>query len=188
MDNLLIISKNDKSKELLCALIKEYSQFQIITTTSSQKARRFVANNEVAIAIIDTPLTDETGIDISIDFASNNIGTILIVKNDYVEQVSEKVEISGVLVVGKPIIKPLFYQAFKLQLSVRNKILGLRKENTKLRNKLEEIKIVDRAKWALIEQENYSENDAHKFIEQEAMNRRMTRGEISKEILEKYNL
>lgn len=88
LDKVLIVSYSEKAKDTLCQLLKEYHNVQIITTSSASKARRYVTNNEVAVAIINTPLKEETGTQLSLDFARLNIGTILMVKSEIVEQIS----------------------------------------------------------------------------------------------------
>lgn len=61
MDKILIVSaKNEKSKDTLCELLKEYDDIQIVTTTSASKARRYAANNELSIAVINTPLRENS--------------------------------------------------------------------------------------------------------------------------------
>ena len=49
--------------------------------------------------------------------------------------------------------------------------------------KIEEIRIVNRAKWVLIEKRGMSEPEAHRFIEKEAMDRRLPRSLVAQEIL-----
>ena len=44
-------------------------------------------------------------------------------------------------------------------------MLGLRQENIKLQKKIEEIRLVDRAKCALIQYLGLTESQAHKYIE-----------------------
>ena len=110
------------------------------------------------------------------------------VKSEIVEQISADVEFAGVFVLQKPIIKPMFYQAFKMQMALKNRLLNLKKENEKLRNKIEEIKIVDRAKLILMENEKLNEEQAHKYIEKQAMNERISRYSVAKDILIKYNI
>ena len=60
------------------------------------------------------------------------------------------------------------------------------KQNRKLEEKIEELKLVDRAKCALIIHEHMSEEEAHKHIEKTAMNQRRTRREIARAILDIY--
>ncbi|MFQ8766588.1 MAG: ANTAR domain-containing protein [Oscillospiraceae bacterium] len=49
-----------------------------------------------------------------------------------------------------------------------------------------EIRLVNRAKWVLIEQLKMTENEAHKFIERQAMDRCVTRRTIAENILATY--
>ena len=51
---------------------------------------------------------------------------------------------------------------------------------------MDSIRIVNRAKWLLIERLGMTEQDAHGYIEKEAMNRRRTSREIAEEIIRMY--
>ena len=63
---------------------------------------------------------------------------------------------------------------------------GLQKENRKLKNKIEEIRTVDRAKCLLIQFESMTESDAHRYIEKAAMDQRVPRLQVAQEILQQY--
>lgn len=65
-------------------------------------------------------------------------------------------------------------------------MLSLQSENTKLHQKIQEIRLVDRAKCTLIQYLHMTEQDAHRYIEKQAMDLRMTRREIAEEILKTY--
>ena len=60
------------------------------------------------------------------------------------------------------------------------------KKTRTLREKMDSIRIVNRAKWLLIERLGMTEQDAHGYIEKEAMNRRRTSREIAEEIIRMY--
>ena len=51
-----------------------------------------------------------------------------------------------------------------------------------LEEKMEEIRLVNRAKWILIDQLKMTENEAHKFIERQAMDRCVTRRTIAENL------
>ena len=53
--------------------------------------------------------------------------------------------------------------------------------------KLEEIRVVNKAKWYLIDNEDMSENDAHKYIEKAAMDSGITKKQAAQMIVEKYS-
>ena len=60
------------------------------------------------------------------------------------------------------------------------------KESAKLEQKLEDMKIISRAKLLLIVNSDVSEEEAHKIIEKQAMDMRKSRVEIAKDIIKKY--
>ena len=51
---------------------------------------------------------------------------------------------------------------------------------------MEEIRIVNKAKWALIENLKMSEEDAHRYIEKQAMDERTTKRIIAENIIRTY--
>ena len=75
-----------------------------------------------------------------------------------------------------------------MAVATNNRMMMLKNENIKLRNKMEEIRVVNRAKCVLIELEHLTEAQAHRQIEKQAMDQRMTRKEIAEEILAAYQL
>jgi response regulator NasT len=65
---------------------------------------------------------------------------------------------------------------------------ALRTENSRLKNSLEELKVIDRAKCSLVAFRNMTEPQAHHYIEREAMNQRVAKKEVAAEILRYYDL
>ena len=52
--------------------------------------------------------------------------------------------------------------------------------------KMQEIRIVNRAKWILITELKMTETDAHRYIEKQAMDRCVSKKEIAEEIIKTY--
>ena len=113
-------------------------------------------------------------------------GVLLIVKGALADEVSARVEDFGVFVLPKPISRALFFQAVKLAQAAHLRMMGLRSENEQLQVKIAEIRLIDRAKCVLIQYQNMTEQQAHRYIEKQAMDLRMTRREIAEEILKTY--
>ena len=59
-------------------------------------------------------------------------------------------------------------------------------ENENLKRKLNELKLINRAKCLLIEKENLTEEEAHKKIERDAMRYRLSKVRIADEIINQY--
>ena len=60
----------------------------------------------------------------------------------------------------------------------------IRRENRRLQKRIEDIRLVDRAKCLLIECCGMSEPEAHSYIEQQAMNRRCPKRDIAQGIID----
>lgn len=185
--DILVVASSDKGKELLLDLLKSSGHNQIVTASSGNEARRLFGQNNFETVLINTPLPDEFGDELALFVTDTTAaGVLLLVKSELTEAISLKVEDYGVFVVEKPIGRTLFYQALKLVTASRMRMLGLKKENIKLQNKIEEIRLVDRAKCTLIQYLNMSEEQAHKYIEKQAMDRRVSRKSIAESILKTY--
>jgi AmiR/NasT family two-component response regulator len=180
MERVLLASGSDKGITLLSQLLRESGYNQITNTKSGNDARRCINQTEYELIVINTPLTDEFGHEFSIKAAEcSNSGIILICKSDISEDVS-------VCVVPKPVNKVVFHQSVRLVSATRSRMLGLQNENFKLQTKIEEIRLVNRAKCCLIQYLKFSEPQAHRYIEKQAMDTRQTRKEVAQRILSTY--
>ena len=61
------------------------------------------------------------------------------------------------------------------------------KKTLSVEEKMEEIRIVNRAKWLLISELKMDEPQAHRYIEKQAMDRCISRKEIAEEIIRTYS-
>lgn len=187
MNDVLIVSSSQKSCEYLSGFMKESFTNDIIIAASGSDARRMIGQKDFSAVIINTPLSDEFGHELALRFTEEtSAGIILIVKNEILEDISAGVEDYGVLTVSKPINRTLLYQSVKLAYSTHSRVMGYKHENVKLQSKIEEIRLVDRAKCALIQYLNMTEQQAHRYIEKQAMDMRVSKKEISEGIIKTY--
>lgn len=187
MKSALIVSNNDKAKIFLEEALSIHEFSNIVISSTGCEARRTLMEMPFDIVIINTPLSDEFGHDLALTITEKySSGVMLIIKSEMADEISSKVEDYGVFVIPRPISKNFFYQALKFVSASRTKILGLENENIKLQNKIEEIRLVNRAKCVLIQYLNMTEPQAHRYIEKQAMDMRSTRKEVAKDILKTY--
>lgn len=187
MNSVLVVSYNDKGKDVLVNLLKAHNFLHITTAKSGEEARRLLNEKVFELIAINTPLSDETGEQLALTAIEMTIaGVLLLVKAEIADDVSAKVEDYGVVVLAKPINRQLFFQTVKLVSASQKRLLGLKNENIKLQQKIEEIRLVDRAKCALIQYLNFTEPQAHRHIEKQAMDRRVTKREVAEGILNSY--
>lgn len=189
MSCALIVSTSEKGKSFFADLIKTVGISNIVTVGNGSEARRILNRTEFDLVVINAPLSDEFGHELSISISKNyNAGVLLVVKNDIADAISSKVEYYGVFVIEKPLNRQFVYKSIKYICISRKKYLGLQSENERLKVKISEIRLIDRAKCILIEYLNMSEPQAHRYIEKQAMDLRVTKKEIAENILKTYEM
>jgi two-component system, response regulator PdtaR len=187
MKNILLISRKGKSKDMLIQLLELDPSSQIDAAYTAQDSVNLMEKTEYDLIIINSPLEGETGVELAMYAAEKyTSGILLAVQNKYADMIAQKVEPYGVLVVGKPIVRAFFNQAVKFAEVTRNRVLSLKEENMQLQLKLEEMKIINRAKCVLIQYLSMSEIQAHKYIEKQAMDMRQSKYRVAKQILKAY--
>ena len=185
--SILIVSVSDKIYDIFADLLKNRFHSEIHRAPSISEAKRMTLLQDFDITVINAPLKDESGIDFAVNTATENAtGVLLLINNEYYEQVLDKVMEYGVLTVSKPLSRQVLYESFNLLVTTNYRIKKVEKKNEKLTAKMEEIRIVNRAKWILIENLGLSEEEAHRIIEKQAMDERRSKREVSETIIRTY--
>lgn len=187
MESALIVSCSDKGTAFFTELLGAASVPRIVTLRSCGEARRHLLDHSFDLIIVNAPLGDETGEAFARCSAAKGASqVILVVNSELFDAVSAVCEGDGVLTVAKPVSRAVFWSALTLAKSVHSRLRRIEAENTELKRKIEDIRIVSRAKLILISSMNLSEEEAHRLIEKQAMNRRVTRRAVAEGILTTY--
>ena len=187
MESALIISFTEKSIAFFTEMLNTASYNQIVTLPTCGEARRRLLSQDFDLVIINAPLRDESGEALARHIASKGTGqVILVVKSEYYDAVSSICEDDGVLTIAKPINRTVLWSYLKLARASQNKLTRMQTENNVLKQRIEDIRIVDRAKCILISFLNMNENEAHRYIEKQAMDTRQSKREIAEGILKTY--
>lgn len=148
------------------------------------EARRRILESRYDIIVISAPLRDEFGTHLAQHFAENSgAGILLLVKPEYFSDVSVQVTPLGVLTLAKPTSPQLMLQCMELLCGTRERLRRMEQKSTSIEDKMAEIRLVNRAKWVLIEKQGMSEQDAHRYIEKQAMDRCVPKRVVAEEIL-----
>lgn len=167
-------------------LLKENGFSQVETASNGGEARRLLLAGDWDLLLIAAPLPDEFGHDLATDAAEQGLPVLLSVKAELWEEASARVGPAGVVVLGRPFSRAVFAQAVGMLRAAQAQVGKLREENKKLRQKLEELRAVSRAKCLLVEYLRLDEESAHKYIERAAMEERKTRRAVAEEIIAEY--
>jgi response regulator NasT len=187
MENALLVSQSEKDTALFTGYLNAASINKVTSLQSCNSARRLIQKQDFDLIIVDSPLQDESGENFSRHVAARGVSqVILLVKSDSFDSVSAACEDDGVLTIAKPVDKFLLWSALSLAKSVQNRVKRIQAENTQLKRKIEDIRIIDRAKWILISSMKMNEHEAHRYIEKQAMDMRSSRRIIAENILKRY--
>lgn len=184
---VLVAGSGDKVFEFISELLPPSGFEPLARAGDAGEVRRMLLDSPVDIVIINTPLSDDFGVELALDLAEGTTGVLLLVKNELYDQVCYKVEDSGVLTLGKPMSRQGFYSAVKLLCAMTARLSKMEKANRTLQEKMSDIRVVNRAKWLLIEHHHMKEQDAHYFIERQAMDTRLSRREVAENIIRTYD-
>ncbi|MDO4270040.1 MAG: ANTAR domain-containing protein [Eubacteriales bacterium] len=185
MERVLIVSATEKSRAMLGQFLSSCGvRAQTFPVSNCAQARRALIEDNFSLVLINAPLSDEFGHELAQTAAHDTLaGVILIVKAESADEVAERVEEDGVFVVSKPLAQPVFLQALRMIRVSQSRLTGLQSENRRLQKRIEDIRLVDRAKCVLIECCAMTEPEAHAYIERQAMRDRLTKREIAERIL-----
>lgn len=184
---VLIISSSVSTADALCRYFSGRFGRIDMARDASEARRKLGTGAYYDMVVLDSPVGGESGADIAIYAADNSFcSVIMAVKAEFFDEMCYKVEGSGVLVLQKPLSDHILHQATTLAQATRVRLRRAERQNESLRKKMDEIKLVARAKLLLMEKLRMTESEAHKFIEKQAMDMRQSRAEVARNLIRTY--
>lgn len=185
--SVLIVSSSEKFAATLSGLLPGAFYYPIKTVSNIASAKRMTLEKKFDIVLINSPLPDDFGSSFAIDIsATKNTVCMVFVKSELEQEMSGKLNERGVYTIIKPNSPQNIMQAMNYLATTRERLRVLESKSLSLEEKMEEIKLVNRAKWLLIEHLKMTENDAHHYLEKQAMNRGCSRREVAEVIINIY--
>ena len=181
--SVLLVTRDSKIVSQISAFLVP-PLFELTTTSDFNEARRLATERSFNIIIADSG--DGYDTDFAINLADSYSTILLLVPNEHFDEISYRVEGYGILTITKPFEPFYLYNMMKIAIAVQCKVQVLSSQTTKLKVKMEEIKQVNRAKMLLMQNMKMTEQEAHRYIEKEAMDRGMKKTAISEEIIKTY--
>lgn len=186
--SVLIVSASDTFNSSLTPLLPEFKFEPIRVESSVNAARRALSDRNYDFIVINSPLPDDAGVRFAIDLSGLKTSVaLLMVRSDIYTAIYDKVAEHGVYVLPKPTSKPIVSQAIDWMIATRERLKTFEKKTMSTEEKMQEIRIVNHAKWILIEQIKMTESDAHRYIEKQAMDRCISKREMAEEIIKTYS-
>lgn len=185
--SVLLVSGSEKGTAFFQKLLSPRLFAPVKAVRDAGEARRLLVSLDFSLVLINTPLPDEFGDQLAADLDSGyGCGVLLAVKAEMYEQLADKLADTGVLCLARPCSAQAVYRSVRLLAVMQQRIQALRTRLQGMQGKMEELRLVERAKWALAERLQLSEEQAHRAIEKRAMDGRITRRQAAEDILRQY--
>jgi len=140
------------------------------------------------LVILDVKMPVMDGIQAAEEIAKERLAAILMLtafsQRDLVEQARRA---GAMAYLVKPFQKHDLLPAVEIAAGRFRDLSGLEREVDDLQGRLEARKLVERAKGLLQEREGMSEGDAFRFVQRQAMERRLTMRQVAEQIIERFD-
>ena len=182
--SVLVVTGSDKIYDFMVDLLPQNEFYPVGRASSCGEARRLLVSQQYDILVINTPMPDDFGIDLALDYADSPMCIMLMVKDEIYEQVTYQVLDAGIVTISKPSTKQVVYSSMRLLSALSAKLKRYEKKTRTLEEKMADIRMINHAKWLIIDKKKMTEEEAHHMIEHRAMERRITKREAAREIID----
>ena len=182
--SVLVVAAAAKFHMSLREMLPEDRYDPVCAAGSVSEARRALLERPFDIVVISTPLPDEFGTKLALHIIDKSSACVLLlVKAEHYPDLAARLAPQGILLLQKPTTPPLLLQSMQLLCGTRERLRRMEEKTATIEERMAEIRLVNRAKWALIDKQGMTEQEAHRYIEKQAMDRCVTRRSVAEEIL-----
>ena len=173
--SVLIVSASEAFETAVRKSLRGFASVDSRKHASS--ARRYLLERYYDLIVINAPLPDESGEQLARDIA---------VPSEVYDDALERVSDYGILVISKPVSIRSLDKALRFLTALQNRIMRIERKLQEAEERMQEIRVIDKAKFLLVEREGLTEDDAHRQIGKLAMNQGISRKLIAERIIESY--
>ena len=185
--SVLVVSASEKFNTSTAALLPVTDFWPVVNVSSASAARRCIAERSFDLIVINAPLPDDGGLALAMDAASDlTAGVMLFVKSEVFESVLHRATGAGVAVVSKPASREMAAQTIRVLCAACQRLRGMAAKQATVEEKIREIRLVSKAKWVLIDVLKMTEAEAHRYIEKQAMDQRVSRRQVAEDVIRTY--
>ncbi|MDR0991461.1 MAG: ANTAR domain-containing protein [Ruminococcus sp.] len=185
--NAVIVSIDDRITDLTATALYK-GGFAQVSVTDGDGIEAIADSDDYALAVFDLTSSESLLKDAAVTVSRGIPHVLICAPEDEFDEILKTANGEKIYVIPRD-----FGQSF-LDAAVHNVVTALRltteynKRVKKAETKLADIKTIERAKWVLAKYLNFSEAEAHRYIQKNAMDRRRPQIEIAKDILRTYEI
>ena len=183
--SVLLVSASEAFSRSVLPLLPA-SRFYPVTCVADLRAARDCAPCD--LVIVNSPLPGGDSLSYCAELSeASDAAVLLLVPQDRLENTEARMLPCGVLTLGKPLTSVLLTQSLRALCSMRERLRTREQKLQSVEETIEELKLVNRAKWLLITCLNMTEDEAHRYINRLAMQQARPKREIAESIIRTYS-
>lgn len=182
--SVLVVSASERFNDVLRTLLPASRFMPVRMVGSVSAARRAAAERDYDLMVVNAPLPDDFGSAFAAQQSGNRQTVVmLLVRTAQQEELHSQLVESGVFTLSKPTTTQALQTALQWMTAARERLRRVQGKAQTVEEKMEEIRLVNRAKWLLIGQRGMTESEAHRWIEKQAMDRCVSKRRIAEELI-----
>lgn len=175
----LILSESDSFNGALLSLLNKSTFPGPVISKDISEAKRLLFEKSFDVLIINPPI----GQNFCIEFAKevsgiDHIALLFSVPESNYEDFKATLTPYGIFTLLRPASEKTLKQTLDNLIALRERLRLSEKKVVGVEEKMAEIRLVNHAKWLLIQKKNMSEEEAHKYIEKNSMDNSMKKSEF----------
>ena len=188
MEKACVLSDSEKASSFFESFLREYGCDTVRVTSDVALVKRSLNEWGMDVCLINAPISGHNAQDLARELARDGTCQIMFfIKSDYCDDIAADLGQDGIIVIEKPIHPQTLSAALRIVDASAARLLRMHHEVKRMQSKLDETKVVARAKCVLIEKKGMSEQEAHHYIEKQAMDRRESKRTVAEDILDYYD-
>ena len=185
--NVLILSASESFNAILDNILPQGIYPEKHFFSSFANASKALESKSYDFIIVNTTAQADVGIRFALNASKTNSSIVLLlVKSEDYDETYDKVADHGIFLLGKPLGKQALLATISCMVSAKERMRSLTNKVHLAEEQAAELRLTNRAKWLLIGKEGMTEQEAHRFIEKQAMDSCSPRKKIALEIINRY--
>ena len=186
---VLLVSAGDKFARTLKAMLPPSHYWPVTAVKSAGEARRTLTGQTWDLVLINGPLPDDFGTQLASDLCSRSDAAVLLfVSGELFQEVSDSMTERGILTLPKPTSTQMIGHFLRVLCAMRERLRRAEEKQASVEEKIRDIRLVNRAKWALIQCLGMTEEEAHRYLEKQSMDHRISKREAALQVLATYHV
>ena len=184
----LVISDVEELNTSLQSLLSHSGYDPVSVCKDTDEADLLISSGIPELVIVDIPDGDLSRLQFAADVSAYGIAIVAVIDREMYTHYLGHFHGKGIYLLPKPISPQLLVIALDWLTATKERMSQIAESSSSvIRMKIDELKLINRAKWLLITELKMDEAHAHRYIEKQAMDSCISKKEVAQKIIKLYS-